>query len=70
MFHKAILQSGSCLNPWAFTTTPVDSAFEFGKLLGFEGTDKKDLLTFLLSLKDSELADGAFKYQNELKKVV
>lgn len=44
LFHGAIAQSGSALNPWAFTETPRDRAFRLGKALGFETNNTQSLV--------------------------
>lgn len=37
-FHKAISQSGSALNPWAFQTNPRDVAYQLARDLGLPDT--------------------------------
>lgn len=47
LFHKAILQSGSALNPWV---EGKKNPGEVAKVLGFESNDDKQLLKFLQSV--------------------
>ncbi|KAG8228421.1 hypothetical protein J437_LFUL003894 [Ladona fulva] len=58
LFHRAIAQSGSSLNPWAFRPrkSAKDLAFQLGKTLGFKGShDSKQLLEFLRQIDPKEL---------------
>ncbi|XP_075212855.1 esterase FE4-like [Lycorma delicatula] len=54
-FHKAILQSGTALNPWAFQQDPVQRAFRFGKILGINTTDHKELTNYLMNTPASDI---------------
>ncbi|KAL0274050.1 UNVERIFIED_CONTAM: hypothetical protein PYX00_006574 [Menopon gallinae] len=47
LFHKAIVQSGSTLCPWAFTERGREFAFCLGELLGCKTEDDKTLVDFL-----------------------
>ncbi|XP_026477127.1 carboxylesterase 4A-like [Ctenocephalides felis] len=49
-FHKAISQSGSSLNPWAFQPDPRKSAFELGRKLGITTTNSKELVLALQNI--------------------
>lgn len=46
LFAKAIAQSGTALNNWAFTESHLDRAFKLGEALGFYTDDKQALLEF------------------------
>ncbi|XP_075212150.1 juvenile hormone esterase-like [Lycorma delicatula] len=55
LFHRIIMESGSVLNPWAFTEDPKDCAFQLGKILDFNGTDEIDLFKYLLNVPAEKL---------------
>lgn len=55
LFHKAIMQSGSALSPWAITYNPIDQAFEIGKFCGYNGKDVKELLLHFKKLPSKTL---------------
>lgn len=47
LFHKAILQSGTSLNQWAYSKHPRKSAFAVGHLLDIDAKDSRDLVEHL-----------------------
>lgn len=47
LFHKAILQSGTSLNQWAYSRHPRKSAFAVGHLLDIDAKDSRDLVEHL-----------------------
>lgn len=47
LFHKAICQSGVCLNEWSYGLYPRQRAKQLGALLGKETDDMNELLAFL-----------------------
>ncbi|CAB3223743.1 unnamed protein product [Arctia plantaginis] len=55
LFHKAICQSGICLNEWCYNIYGRQRAFQLGKLLGKETDDPVELLNFLRSQPVSSL---------------
>lgn len=57
LFHKAISQSGVCLNEWGYSIYGRDRAFQLGKLLGKETEDPKELLEFLKEVPTSSLVN-------------
>ncbi|KAJ9600061.1 hypothetical protein L9F63_009642, partial [Diploptera punctata] len=59
LFHKAIAQSGSVLNPWALVTNPRERAFRLGAALGCHTTDSKKLVEFLRTVPPKELIEAA-----------
>jgi carboxylesterase type B len=59
LFHRAIIQSGSVLNPWAFAREPRERAFTLGRKLGLHTNDTKELLTFLRKVTPQALVDAA-----------
>ncbi|XP_065225799.1 esterase E4-like [Planococcus citri] len=46
LFHKAIMQSGTALSPWALIYNPILQAFEIGKRCGYSGKDPSELVKF------------------------
>lgn len=58
LFHKAISQSGSALNPWAYQTHPEDVAHQLAKDLGITFTDNADLIRQLREVKPSDLTQA------------
>lgn len=57
LFHKAICQSGVCLNEWGYSIYGRDRAFQLGKSLGKETDDPKELLEFLRDVPTSSLVN-------------
>nr|CAD7433392.1 unnamed protein product [Timema monikensis] len=55
LFHRAIAQSGSALNPWAFTKSSRDQAFRLGELLGCATDNARELVSFLRSVPASSI---------------
>lgn len=47
LFHKAISQSGTALDPWAMSHEPRDFAFALGRELGLDAKSDEELLEFL-----------------------
>lgn len=68
MFHRAIIQSGSALNPWAYNSrdNTVDRAFRLGKKLGCDTEDTDTLLQFLREIPADKLppASGEILHKN------
>ncbi|CAG2057421.1 unnamed protein product [Timema podura] len=62
LFHRAIAQSGSALNPWAFTRSSRDQAFKLGELLGCATDNGRELVSFLRSVP----ANSIIKAQNDV----
>ncbi|XP_065210127.1 esterase FE4-like [Planococcus citri] len=65
LFHKAIMQSGSVLSPWAFTKNPTEQAFAIGRELLYEGDDRHELLDLLKRTPIRELVRA---FEKMLKK--
>nr|CAD7447139.1 unnamed protein product [Timema bartmani] len=57
LFQRAIAQSGSAINPWALSTDPNERAFRLGQSLGYNGTDRQELVDFLRSLPVGDIID-------------
>lgn len=55
LFHKAILQSGSSLNPWTFKDNIKDLAFKIPLLKGKHITDEEELYQYLKNMPLLEL---------------
>lgn len=63
LFHKAIAQSGSILNPWAVIPNPKDQAFKLGRALGFKGDNSNDLVEFLRDAPAQKLIEAGLKLE-------
>lgn len=59
LMHKAIVQSGSALAPWAVSYDPIGSAQNFGAKLGYAGKTNADLAK-LLQDTPTTLLESAF----------
>nr|CAD7432288.1 unnamed protein product [Timema monikensis] len=57
LFQRAIAQSGSAINPWALSTDPNERAFRLGQSLGYNGTDRQELVDFLRSVPVGDIID-------------
>lgn len=57
LFHKAISQSGVCLNEWSYNIYARQRAFQLGKLLGKDTENPAELLEFLRSVPASSLVN-------------
>ncbi|XP_037977637.2 juvenile hormone esterase isoform X2 [Plutella xylostella] len=60
LISKAIIQSGTGLNGWAFQKTPLENAKALAKTLGCESEDYEDILEFLSTtpVKDLVVANS------------
>ncbi|XP_046751124.1 juvenile hormone esterase-like [Diprion similis] len=56
LFHKAIVQSGVAINPWACTPSPVNLVRRLVAHLGKETTDSKEIVEFLRTIAAHKLA--------------
>nr|WGO51722.1 putative antennal esterase CXE24 [Ectropis grisescens] len=61
LFHRAIVQSGTCLSDWAVASEPRDRAFRIAKVLGKDVQDTDELLKFLQSVPATKLIKMTFK---------
>jgi carboxylesterase type B len=57
LFHRAISESGSALNPWAYQTpdASVKLAFELGEEFGAKTADPGEVLEVLKAVKPEKL---------------
>nr|CAD7449925.1 unnamed protein product [Timema bartmani] len=55
LFHRAISESGSALNPWAYANHTQERAFRMGSYMGHDTVDTQDLLDFLRTLAQNDL---------------
>jgi carboxylesterase type B len=57
LFHRAISESGSALNPWAYQTpdASVELAFELGKEFGAKTSDPSEVLEVLKTVNPEKL---------------
>ncbi|KAK7790412.1 hypothetical protein R5R35_013505 [Gryllus longicercus] len=65
LFHKAIMQSGCALNPWATATKPRELAFALAKDLGCYATSSEDVLNFLRNISARQLIDTYDKIKKQ-----
>ncbi|XP_023941603.1 esterase FE4 [Bicyclus anynana] len=61
LFHRAILQSGATMAPWAIQYDPIKTANKVAKEFGYNGTDPYDIYN-VLSTKTVEELISAIKY--------
>lgn len=61
LFHKAIAQSGWCIQDWTMGYDAVDRAFRVGKELEIETIDKDELLQHLRKVKPTDLTKMTLK---------
>lgn len=71
LFHHAISQSGSAMNPWAFDENPRKKAFTLGEVLGCRTNDSSKLVEFLRSVSVQRLVESQDKVKvKEVNKVM
>lgn len=68
LFHKAILQSGSCLNPWARTNDPVQLAYDLCKNLGQNFDNVNNVLEYLQNIDSHKIILASNKQISEQDK--
>ncbi|GLG95960.1 Esterase FE4 precursor, putative [Gryllus bimaculatus] len=66
LFHKAILQSGCALNPWASSVQSQELTFKLARELGSDASNAQELLSFLRSVPARDLVEK----EHELQKMV
>ncbi|KAJ9588465.1 hypothetical protein L9F63_018198, partial [Diploptera punctata] len=57
LFHQAISQSGTALNPWAFSATAKERSFRLGKVLGCTTNNANELLKFLEKVSAQDIVN-------------
>ncbi|KAG8298340.1 hypothetical protein J6590_016228 [Homalodisca vitripennis] len=66
LFHKAIIQSGFALNPWALQHDPKSRAIKLAKVLGCEASEDPDFIVrFLQSVPADEIVGATQKIAAE-----
>lgn len=60
-FDKAIQQSGSATDEWAFNYNPRKAAFELGESLGIHTTNSKDLMDGLRLVNSRVIVNAAMQ---------
>jgi carboxylesterase type B len=60
LFHRAIAQSGSALNPWAYDNpqTARKKALRFAETLECKTTDSNEMLEFLMKVPAQRLVEA------------
>ncbi|CAH0694264.1 unnamed protein product [Spodoptera exigua] len=70
LFHKAIMQSGSVLNPWAFDTSNKikDLAFKLVRQLGYQGpqNDSRGIYEHLMNTPAEHIVAATYQIQELL----
>lgn len=69
LFTRAISQSGSALNPWAFQTNPVNVAYQLGRDLRLSWSSNEDLVRQLREVDPADLVratPGALSYVSRI----
>ncbi|CAB0037397.1 unnamed protein product [Trichogramma brassicae] len=61
LFHKAICQSGSALNPWALPKNPEDNVKELSRAVNYRGKADGSLAEYLKNLDGHALVKGQEK---------
>lgn len=67
LFHKAIAQSGSALNPYGFTREGRMRSFRLGELLGLKTNNEKELFDFLCEADIEKLIKMSGKVLSRLE---
>lgn len=65
LFHKAILQSGSSLAPWALQHDPLKAASNLVKKLGYNTQDPKKIYSILSKKSTKELINTISNYEEK-----
>ncbi|XP_054283824.1 esterase B1-like [Macrosteles quadrilineatus] len=55
LFHKAIIQSGFCQDPWAFQPSPKKVGMKLAKTLGCTSDDPHEVFEFLKSIPSDDI---------------
>lgn len=55
LFHKAIMQSGCILNPWALSENHMEIACTLAKQLGCEKKNPKDIIKYLINIPAKDI---------------
>lgn len=67
LFHRAIIQSGSVLNPWSYMdqTSSVARAFKLGNILGCKTENADELLEFLQKLPAYKITEARVQLESQ-----
>lgn len=68
LFNRAIMQSGSALSDWSWQRNPEEAAFVLAEKLGFNSSDKEEVLNYLRKVKPEELSKAIMVGFNILDK--
>lgn len=66
LFHKAILQSGTCLASWGMINNATEIAFDIGRKLGYKGYDRLQLLNFLKKQSATDLINAGYQLRIDI----
>lgn len=58
LISKAVIQSGTALNSWAFQKTPLENARQLAKHVGCESEDVDDILAYLTATSAKDLVQA------------
>ncbi|CAB3250981.1 unnamed protein product [Arctia plantaginis] len=65
LFHKAILQSGSSLAPWALQHDPVKAAMSLVRKLGYSAKDPREIYSILSKKTTKEIITTISNYEDK-----
>lgn len=65
LFHKAILQSGSSLAPWALQHDPIKAAMSLVNKLGYSANNPKDIYNIISKKTTKELINTITHYEEK-----
>ena len=57
LFHKAIMQSGVSINPWAFQFSNKEFGIKIADELGYSSSDSKDVVEFLQTIPAEKIIE-------------
>lgn len=69
LFHKVIVESEDIPQIIIPTQKSVEYGFKFGNFLGYRGTDKRELLTFLKSVSAEKLCRASYDSRDVMEDV-
>ncbi|XKL67829.1 hypothetical protein PGB90_003320 [Kerria lacca] len=70
LFQKAIISSAHALVCWALIKDPEKHAFNFGRFVGYNGDDKKELLAHLKKMTADELLQAVWNTRKTMETIM